>query len=136
MKSSLALLFLLMSAVPAGHAADPPAGPAPVVTQITAEALRARIASKDPELVILDVRTAEEFAAGHVPGARNVPHDQVAANLDSLTPLRDKTVVLYCRSGRRSELAAKQLQAAGFQRLLQLEGNYPAWTEAEGSQGK
>ena len=86
--------------------------------------------SKDPDLVVLDVRTPAEFAAGHVPGARNVSHDLLASRIDELAPLRDKQVVLYCRSGRRTLLAEDVLRKAGFKRLGHLEGDYLAW-EAE-----
>jgi rhodanese-related sulfurtransferase len=89
-----------------------------------------RLESKDPDLVVLDVRTADEFAAGHVPGARNVSHDLLASRIDELAAARDKQVVVYCRSGRRTLLAEDILRKAGFKRLGHLEGDYLAW-EAE-----
>ena len=109
-------------------AAQPPVTTAPLITQSD---LLARLDKKDPGLVVLDVRTPAEFAAGHVPGARNLSHDQLAANLGELTALRDKDVVLYCRSGRRSLLAEETLRQAGFKRLLHLEGDYLAWEAAQ-----
>ena len=54
----------------------------------------------------------------------------LSSRLGELAPLRDKQVVLYCRSGRRTLLAADVLRAAGFTRLAHLEGDYLAW-EAE-----
>lgn len=106
--------------------APPPAAatPAPLITQAD---LLARIEKQDDSLVVLDVRTPEEFAAGHVPGARNISHDELAARLDELTGARDKDVVLYCRSGRRSTLAEETLREAGFTRLRHLEGDFQAW---------
>ena len=80
--------------------------------------------------MVLDVRTAAEFAAGHVPGARNVSHDLLASRIDELAAARDKQVVLYCRSGRRTLLAEDILRKAGFKKLAHLEGDYLAW-EAE-----
>ena len=103
------------------------AEPAPVISQAD---LLARLAKKDPDVVVLDVRTPAEYAAGHVPGARNVSHDQLAARLGELSSLKDKQVVLYCRSGRRTALAEQTLREAGFTRLLHLQGDYLAW-EAE-----
>jgi len=91
------------------------------------EALLARLAQNDANLVILDVRTPEEFAAGHVPGAVNVVHDQVAARLPELATYKSKDVVVYCRSGRRSNLALEVLSANGFERLWHLEGDILAW---------
>ena len=109
-------------------AADPvPAASAESVSQAE---LLARLERKDPDLVVLDVRTPAEFAAGHVPGARNVSHDLLSSRLADLAPLRDKQVVLYCRSGRRTLLAVDVLHAARFTHLTHLEGDYLAW-EAE-----
>ena len=88
--------------------------------------------ARDP-VVVLDVRTVDEFAAGHVPGARNVPHDQVEARLAELDELRDLDVVVYCRSGRRTQFALGVLRAHGFTRLWHLEGDFLDW-EAKGRQ--
>ena len=111
-------------------AADPPLADADAAPLITQTELLARIAKKDPDLVVLDVRTPAEFAAGHVPGARNVSHDLLSSKIAELGDLRDKQVVLYCRSGRRTLLAEETLRKAGFTKLLHLQGDYLAW-EAE-----
>ena len=76
---------------------------------------------------VLDVRAPEEFVTGHVPGAVNIPYDQVAARLAEVP--KDKDVVLYCRSGRRAGLAAEVLAASGYTRLKHLEGDMQAWVE-------
>lgn len=75
--------------------------------------------------LLLDVRTPEEYAEGHLPGALNIPVDQVAKRLDEVGP-KDKPVVVYCRSGRRSGLAAVTLEKAGFQSVHDL-GAMSAW---------
>jgi len=111
-------------------AAEPPAANAAAAPPITQDALLERLERKDPDLVVLDVRTPAEFAAGHVPGARNVSHDVLSSKLAELGELRDKQVVLYCRSGRRTLLAEDALRKAGFTKLLHLQGDYLAW-EAE-----
>jgi len=80
---------------------------------------------------VLDVRTPEEFEGGHVPGALNVPHDQIERRLAELEPYRDREVVLYCRSGRRAGVASETLAAAGFAHLLHLSGDMSGW-RAEG----
>ena len=115
----------VIAAEPAESAA--PAENAPTISQAE---LLARLDQKDPDVVVLDVRTPAEFAAGHVPGARNVSHDALATRLDEIAALRDKQVVLYCRSGRRTLLAEETLRKAGFSRLLHLEGDYLAWEAA------
>jgi rhodanese-related sulfurtransferase len=94
---------------------------------IDQEALLARMAQHQQDLVILDVRTPEEFAAGHVPGAVNIPHDQLAARLGELETAKSKDIVVYCRTGRRSSLALEILQANGFKQLSHLEGDMVAW---------
>lgn len=64
--------------------------------------------------LLLDVRTPEEFAQGHVEGARNLPVQELEAQLASLSGKKDQPIVVYCRSGHRSSRAAKILQGAGF----------------------
>jgi phage shock protein E len=79
--------------------------------------------------VILVVRTPEEFAAGHVPGARNIPHDQLPNRLAELAGAKNKEIVVYCRSGRRSEMAIDTLSSQGFERLLHLDGDMIKWQQ-------
>ena len=124
------VLLLVAGIASPAFAADPGPAAASGAAPISQADLLARIERKDPDLVVLDVRTAAEFAAGHVPGARNVSHELLASRLDELSAARDKQVVLYCRSGRRTLLAEDVLRKAGFTRLAHLEGDYLAW-EAE-----
>lgn len=121
------------SSLASEHSSATSAAQEAAVARVSPEALAARVENRDPDLVVLDVRTKEEFAAGHVPGARNVSHDQIAARIHELAALKDKEVVLYCRSGRRAQLAAQTLRDAGFTRLLQLEGDYPGWEASRGT---
>lgn len=93
--------------------------------ELPADALQARLESAGAPFV-LDVRTPEEFASGHVPGAVNIPYDELPERLAEIPP-PGGTVVLYCRSGRRAEVAAKVLQRAGHRDLLHLEGDMPGW---------
>jgi len=97
-------------------------------TKIEPQALAERLAWGDQALVVLDVRTAAEFAEGHVPGARNIPHTELAARIAELEGDRARDIVVYCRSGARSAQAVKTLGAAGFKRLFHLQGDYPAWS--------
>ena len=124
------VLLLVAGIASPAFAADPGPAAASGAASISQADLLARIERKDPDLLVLDVRTAAEFAAGHVPGARNVSHELLASRLDELSAARDKQVVLYCRSGRRTLLAEDVLRKAGFTRLAHLEGDYLAW-EAE-----
>jgi len=63
--------------------------------------------------LLVDVRSPEEFQADHLPGARNIVHTEVSAHLSELP--KDKPIVVYCRSGRRSALAAEELRTRGYQ---------------------
>jgi rhodanese-related sulfurtransferase len=117
---------------PVGIAAPADSAPiAPTVPQVSQSALLERSAAKGAEIVILDVRTPAEYAAGHVPGAINIPHDQLGARIEELAAARDKDIVVYCRTGRRSNTALHTLTAAGFARLAHLEGDYTAWQAAQ-----
>src|SRR3972149_1610436 len=88
-----------------------PAGAAdPVAPSISPQELQARIAKGDAPLVV-DVRTPEEFRAGHIPGAINVPHDQVAAHAAELSG--ERGVALYCMKGPRARLRARAPGRAG-----------------------
>ncbi len=96
---------------------------------VTREELRAQIDGPAPPLV-LDVRTPEEYAAGHVPGAVNLPHDQTAARIEELRSYQGRTIVLYCKSGRRAGIAAEVLAQAGYGPLRHLAGDMPGWIDA------
>ena len=93
------------------------------VREISPQELLASAGQPDAPLV-LDVRSAEEYASGHVPGARNLSHDQVAARLAELGPTRE--VVVYCESGKRAALAADVLHDAGFT-VHHLVGDMSGW---------
>ncbi len=64
--------------------------------------------------VWIDVRSAEEFNAGHLQDAVNIPHDQILERIQSVSPDKDAPVNLYCRSGRRAESALNELKKAGY----------------------
>ena len=93
---------------------------------VTPAEAAASIASNTPPQV-LDVRTADEFAQGHVPTATLIPHDELATRLAELD--RDRPILLYCRSGRRADLAEQVLVENGFD-VRQIEGSWLRW-EAE-----
>ena len=76
--------------------------------------------------VVLDTRSAEEFAEGHIKGAINIPHDQVAENLNLLSEYSE-TIVVHCRSGRRALVAEQALLDAGFTNVKHLAGDMKGW---------
>ena len=99
----------------------------PLSPTVTADELAARIEAGKPPIV-LDVRTAEEYAAGHIPGAINLPHDQLETRLGRFGFSRNDEVVVYCRSGRRAGLAENMLRNAGYKSIRDLDGHYLEWT--------
>lgn len=87
-------------------------------------------AMKSDGVVLLDVRTPAEFAAGHIEGAKNT--DVEAADFGTQIAALDKaaTYAVYCRSGNRSQVAMDQMKAAGFTSYFDLKGGIGAWTSA------
>lgn len=79
------------------------------------------------QILILDVRTAQEYSDGHVPGAINIPHTELSDKLGQVIEHEHKPVVVYCHSGRRAAIAQTILADAGFKQLLHLEGDMVGW---------
>lgn len=77
--------------------------------------------------LLLDVRTREEFATGHVPGAALIPLAELPARMDELAARRGDGVVVYCESGGRAARAAALLREAGFGDVVLLEGSMRRW---------
>ena len=94
--------------------------------EMSAGDLSARLASDTPP-VVLDVRTPREYAAGHLPGAINVPHKALPERLAEIAGFRDRQVVLYCERGKRSDMATAVLREAGFSSLWHLQGHMEGW---------
>ncbi len=89
-----------------------------------------RIDSKD-EIVILDVRKKEEYLTGYIPDAVLVPNESIADKRPAALPDLDAEILVYCRSGRRSALAAKKLIALGYTNVYDFGGiiDWPYETE-------
>ena len=89
-----------------------------LVMSFSALAADVRYNGVKPDFII-DVRTAEEFSTGHIDGAINLPVDQIGQQLSGVKGLKPgSTVLVYCRSGRRSAAAAQILQQRGYKRVL------------------
>ena len=77
--------------------------------------------TENPDLILLDVRTQEEFDQGHIPGAVCLPNEMIAADMPF--PFgKDAEILVYCRSGRRSAEAAKKLRNLGFSNVFDFGG--------------
>jgi rhodanese-related sulfurtransferase len=82
---------------------------------------------------IIDVREPEEYAAGCLPGAINIPRGVLEFRIDGHPQVqgrRDAEVILYCQSGGRSALAAESLAKLGYTGVVSLAGGYKAWFDA------
>jgi phage shock protein E len=97
---------------------------------VKAEEFDAKRKTDTNSTVVLDVRTKEEYRAGHIPGSvlidfTSEDFEQQVAKLD-----KDKTYLVHCASGGRSARACKVMERAGFQKLYNLEGGMGAWEKA------
>lgn len=88
-----------------------------------------RVINQDDSLV-LDVREDNEIASGRIGGAKHIPVGSLQKRMDDIAKYKDKPVVVYCRSGNRSAMAASQLTSAGFQDVVNLQGGIQAWQSA------
>jgi phage shock protein E len=77
--------------------------------------------------VVIDVRTEQEFQAGHIAGALLIPYEQIGQKIASANVAKDDHVVLYCRSGRRSGIAMSTLKGMGFSNVE----NYGGFEQAQ-----
>ena len=133
----LALLLVLSAcAADTGEAAQPDTGDSSETTDsadtaadpievtwgtLTAEEAKARMDSGDP-VTVVDVRTATEYADGHIEGALLLPNEEIGTTPPSLLPDKDAEILLYCRSGNRTQQAAKKLTAMGYTNVYDFGG--------------
>ncbi|KXL52161.1 thiosulfate sulfurtransferase PspE precursor [Anaerotignum neopropionicum] len=95
--------------------------PAVEYKKITSEEAKARIDSGD-EVIILDVRTKDEFNSSHIPNAILLPNETISDKMLDLLPDLDAEILIYCRSGNRSAQAAKKLIAIGYTNVYDFAG--------------
>lgn len=76
----------------------------------------------DENYILLDVRRADEFEAGHIPGAVNLPNEEIGTEEIPSLPDKTQTIYIYCRSGNRSKQAADKLLALGYTNLIEFGG--------------
>jgi rhodanese-related sulfurtransferase len=80
--------------------------------------------------VIIDVREQTEYAAGHLPAARNIPLKEIDARSGELKKFLKRPLIVVCQTGSRSRSALAALRKAGFERVVNLEGGFAAWSQA------
>jgi rhodanese-related sulfurtransferase len=79
--------------------------------------------------LVVDVRSAEAFASGHIIDARNIADSELAAQADALKKYKEKPVLLYCDNGGASAVAARVLKSLGFTKAVNLSGGLAAWKQ-------
>ena len=101
-----------------------------VYVNITAEEAKALMDSEEG-YVILDVRTQEEYDQGHIPGAILIPDYEISAKAEAVLTDKNQLILVYCRSGRRSKLAAEALVKLGYTNIKEFGGiiDWPYETE-------
>jgi rhodanese-related sulfurtransferase len=99
------------------------------VQHISTEDLYRRYEQDPTGVYILDCRSPGEYAGGHVPGAHNIPHDQVQARLSEIP--RDGTVFVHCHMGPRAQRAAAVLMSEGFDVWCVSQGGWGEWSQRQ-----
>lgn len=104
-------------------------------TMITAEQAKT-IMDSDVDYIIIDARTEEEFAGGHIENAILIPEYEVAERAEQELPNKDQLILVYCRSGRRSKIAADELVKLGYTNVKEFGGiiDWPYETTTSSSQ--
>ena len=92
-----------------------------VYMNITAQEAK-EIMDQEQGYVILDVREQDEYDAGHIPGAILIPYTQIEDKADEMLPDKGQLVLVYCRSGRRSKIAAEALVELGYTNIKEFGG--------------
>ncbi len=95
----------------------------PLVYKNVSMAEGLRIAEENPDAIILDVRRNDEYKAGHIPGARLLTMETITTeSAAKILPNKNQLILIYCRSGRRSKIAAQKLLDLGYTNLIEIGG--------------
>lgn len=94
--------------------------------QITADEA-AQLMQEETGFVLLDVRTQEEYASGHIPGAICIPNETIGSEEIPELPDKDQLILVYCRSGNRSKQASEKLVKLGYTNIVEF-GGINDWT--------
>lgn len=98
-------------------------------TEISIETVKKTI-DEGISMVLIDVRTSDEFKAGHLPKAVNIPRGTLEFTIGKHYPQKDVEIIVYCRTDARAALCAKSLSEIGYTNVKNLKGAFKAWGEA------
>ena len=122
MKKMIPILLLLsLALIGCAAPASTSAPEANTYRQITMQQA-VEMMEKEENYIILDVRTQEEFAAGHVPGAIVIPNETIGTEEIPQLPDKDQLIMVYCRSGNRSKQASDKLVKLGYTNIVEFGG--------------
>ena len=119
MKKLIFLLLAVMMLTACGQ--DKENNQGVVYVNITAEESK-EIMDSEEGYIILDVRTQEEYDHGHIPGAILIPNTEIEDRAEEVLTDKDQLILVYCRSGRRSQLAAEALVELGYTNIKEFGG--------------
>ena len=119
MKKLMIILLAVMLLTACGQAKENDQGA--VYMNITAEEAK-KIMDSQEGYIILDVRTQEEYDEGHIPGAIVISHEEIAEKAEGVLTDKNQLILVYCRSGRRSKLAAEALVELGYTNIKEFGG--------------
>ena len=119
MKKLVFLLLAVMMLTACGQ--DKENNQGVVYVNITAEEAK-QIMDNEEGYIILDVRTQEEYDEGHIPGATQISHEEIAEKAEDVLTDKDQLILVYCRSGRRSKIAAEALAELGYTNIKEFGG--------------
>lgn len=97
------------------------------IRETTTDEVEARLSRPGWDGVLIDVREQDEFRAGHLPGARGIGRGILEYHIADEVPDTNREIVLYCRGGNRSALAADSLRQMGYTNVHSLRGGFRAW---------
>ena len=119
MKKLILLLLAMMLLTACGQYKENDQGA--VYVNITAEEAK-QIMDSEEGYIILDVRTQEEYEEGHIPGATQISHEEITEKAEEVLTDKDQLILVYCRSGRRSKIAAEALVELGYTNIKEFGG--------------
>ena len=119
MKKLVFLLLAVMFLTACGQDKENDQGA--VYVNITAEEAK-QIMDNEEGYIILDVRTQEEYDEGHIPGAIVISHEEITEKAEEVLTDKDQLILVYCRSGRRSKIAAEALVELGYTNIKEFGG--------------
>ena len=119
MKKLILLLLAVMMLTACGQDKENDQGA--VYVNITAEEAK-QIMDSEEGYIILDVRTQEEYNEGHIPGAIVISHEEIEEKAEDVLTDKDQLILVYCRSGRRSKIAAEALVELGYTNIKEFGG--------------